>query len=107
MNKVTVTLRDPFDKSKTLDYFINVYDTPMGNLWYTALQDVLQRNLYLEKNFCFLGFPDSQRDLEYICTELTWARNQINTDVNPLKLFVLYSQIDEITYVFSDPIHSY
>lgn len=78
MNKVTVTLRNPLDKKDTLDYVIDVYDTPMGNNWFVALQDVLQRNLYLEKNFCFLGFPDGPRDLEYICRELDWAVKQIN-----------------------------
>lgn len=78
MNKVTVTLRNPLDKEDTLDYVINVYDTPMGNRWYSALQDVIRRNLYLEKNFCFLGFPDTPRNLDFICEELFWAKNEIN-----------------------------
>jgi hypothetical protein len=78
MNQVTVVLRNPLDKQDTLDYIIDVNDTPLGNLWYTALQDVLRRNLYLEKNFCFLGFPDSVRTLEYICEELNQACTQIN-----------------------------
>jgi hypothetical protein len=83
LNKVTVTLQNPLNKKDTLDYIIDVYDTPMGHRWYTALQDILQRNLYLEKNFCFLGFPDSPRDLDYICRELTLARNQINRFFDP------------------------
>jgi hypothetical protein len=78
LNKVTVTLRNPLYKNETLDYVINVYDTPMGNRWYMALQDIVQRNLYLEKNFCFLGFPDTPRDLDYICQELFWAKSEIN-----------------------------
>ena len=83
MNKVIVTLRNPLEKNDTLDYIIDVYDTPMGNNWYAALQDVLQRNLYLEKNFCFLGFPDAPRDLDYICKELKWATDQINGFFEP------------------------
>lgn len=55
----------------------------MGQLWFAALQDVVQRDLYLEKNFCFLGFPDSARDLEYICRELKWATDQINGFFEP------------------------
>ena len=78
MNKVTVTLQNPLDKSDTLDYYINVHDTPMGQLWFEALQDLLKRNLYLEKNFCFLGFPDTPRDINYICNELNKACEQIN-----------------------------
>ena len=80
--KVKVVLRNPLDKTDTLDYVIDVYDTDMGCNWYTALQDLLQRNLYLEKNFCFLGFPDSPRGLEYICQELNWAKNTINNFFN-------------------------
>lgn len=78
MNKVIVTLRNPLLKEETLDYIIDVYDTPLGERWFSALQDILRRNLYLEKNFCFLGFPDSQRDLNYICQELSWAVDTIN-----------------------------
>lgn len=78
MNKVTVTLQNPLDKADTIDYIINVYDTPMGNKWHEALQDILKRNLYLEKNFCFLGFPDTPRDINFICDELNRACEQIN-----------------------------
>jgi hypothetical protein len=83
MNKVTVTLQNPLNKADTLDYIIAVEDTELGSLWYTALEDILRRNLYLEKNFCFLGFPDTPRDLEFICRELTTARNQINSFFDP------------------------
>jgi len=77
--KVEVVLRNPLNKSDTLAYTIDVYDTPMGYRWHRALQDILLKNQYLEKNFCFLGFPDSPRNLDYLCQELTWAKNQINT----------------------------
>jgi hypothetical protein len=79
LNKVTVTLRNPLDKTDLLDYYIDVYDTPISQLWFNALQDLIIQNKYLEKNFCFLGFPNSARNLEYICKELTWAVNQINS----------------------------
>jgi hypothetical protein len=90
LNKVTVTLRNPLDKSDTLDYFIDVNDTPIGKLWFDALQSVLRQNKYLEKNFCFLGFPDSPRDLNYICAELNNACTQIN------KFFGDEYHIDEV-----------
>ena len=81
--KVKIVYRNPLDKSDTIDYNIAVDDTPLAKLWYTALQDLLQQNRYLEKNFCFLGFPDSARDLEYICKELNWAKYQINSFFDP------------------------
>lgn len=83
MNKVIVTLRNPLNKTDTLDYTIMVHESPMSLHWYAALQDNLQNNLYLEKNFCFLGFPDSARNLDYICKELKWATDQINSFFDP------------------------
>ena len=79
MKQVKVVLRNPLNKTDQIDYTINVNDTPMGDRWYAALQDILRQNKYLEKNFCFLGFPDSARDLDFICQELNWAKNQINS----------------------------
>ena len=81
--KVNVILRDPLNKQNHLAYTIDVNDGPLGQLWYTALNDLLTHNNYLEKNFCFLGFPDSPRNLEYICNELDWAVKQINGFFDP------------------------
>jgi hypothetical protein len=78
LKQVKVILRNPLNKVDQIDYTIDVNDSPMGGLWYSALQDLLRNNNYLEKNFCFLGFPDSARDLDFICRELNWATNQIN-----------------------------
>jgi len=103
MNKVTVTLQNPLDKSDTLDYYINVNDTTMGKLWFEALQDVVQRNLYLEKNFCFLGFPDSQRDLRFICQELFWAVNEINSFFDDYHIEELYTHTTLRDPVTLDP----
>ena len=75
---VKVVLRNPLDKKDFIDYTIEVYNDPMADCWYRALQDLLRRNQYLEKNFCFLGFPNSARNLDFICRELNWARDQIN-----------------------------
>jgi hypothetical protein len=75
---VKIVLRNPLNKSDTIDYTIAVSDTPMANNWYLALQDLLKQNKYLEKNFCFLGFPDSPRNLVYICNELQSAIKTIN-----------------------------
>jgi len=82
IQSVKIILRNPLNKSDTIDYKIVVNDSPMANNWYLALQDLLKQNNYLEKNFCFLGFPDSARDLTYICKELQLAANTINQFFN-------------------------
>jgi hypothetical protein len=75
---VKITLRNPLKKTDFIDYYIDVYDLELAHLWINALRDLLIQKRYLEKNFCFLGFPDSQRNLDFICKELNWAKNQIN-----------------------------
>jgi hypothetical protein len=62
-----------------LSYTINVYDTPLGRRWLEALKDNLKNKRILEKNFCFLGFADSKRDLNYLVRELNKSVFQINS----------------------------
>ena len=88
MKQVKVVLRNPLNKADQIDYTIDVTDSPMGTLWFLSLQDLLRNNNYLEKNFCFLGFPDSARDLNYICTELQSAVKQINSFFGPAEYYI-------------------
>lgn len=50
----------------------------MAYLWKQALREILLNNQYLEKNFCFLGFPDNKRNLQFLCKELNWAKDTVN-----------------------------
>jgi len=59
-------------------YYIQTYDTPLGKRWLEALRDNLKQKRVLEKNFCFLGFADSKRDLNFLCGELNKSIAQIN-----------------------------
>ena len=62
-------------------YHINIYDTPLGKRWIECLKDNLRQQRILEKNFCFLGFADSNRDLAYLVRELNRNIEQINSFV--------------------------
>ena len=59
-------------------YYIQTYDTPLGARWIEALKDNLKQNRILEKNFCFLGWADSKRNLTYLVKELNRSVEQIN-----------------------------
>lgn len=78
MKSIKVVLRNPLDKTDTLDYNIEVDDSQLSRDWVAALKTELQRNALLEKNFCFLGFPRSARNLTYLCNELNAAVFKIN-----------------------------
>ena len=60
-------------------YYFQVYDTPLGHKWLEALKDNLKKQRILEKNFCFLGFADSKRDLKHLVRELNESVAQINS----------------------------
>ena len=65
-------------------YYIRTYDTPLGYRWLEALKDNLKQKRVLEKNFCFLGWPGSTRNLNYLCNELNKSIEQINSfNFNP------------------------
>jgi hypothetical protein len=76
---VKVTLRNPLDHTDTLDYYIKVYDNPLAKEWVLALKELLVSKNLLEKNFCFMGFPNSPRTLEFLCKELNQVVYVINT----------------------------
>ena len=78
MNKVHVTLANPVNPTDTVTYIINVAEHPMAQRWFAALNGLLQNNFYLEKNFCFMGFPNTPRNLEYLTKEVNWAKDTIN-----------------------------
>ena len=81
--KVQVTLKD-------ISYFIDVYDTSLGQRWLKALADNLVQKRVLEKNFCFLGFADSKRDLRHLVQEL----NKSITQINSFRFMPEYTRID-------------
>lgn len=66
------------DTGHELDYTIRALDNPLANDWLVALDDILARKLLLQKTFCFLGFPNTPRDLKYLCSVLNRSIHVIN-----------------------------
>ena len=75
---IKVTLRNPLKKSQQLSYYIQPLDNQLAKDWVRALENVIDQNLMLEKNFCFLGFPHALRSLDYLCNCLNQSVGQIN-----------------------------
>ena len=63
---------------KQLEYTINLYDNPFVKRWIESFKQILRSNLILEKNYCFIGFADSKRNLNFLCKELNEVVDQIN-----------------------------
>jgi len=62
-----------------LSVYIDVHDNNLSRKWLLALNDILNRNLFLEKNYCFFGFADSPRHAEYIMSQVNNAITAINS----------------------------
>lgn len=53
-----------------LTLYIDVADNSLSRKWLSALNDILRRDLHLEKNYCWLGWTESQRTAEYIIDQI-------------------------------------
>jgi hypothetical protein len=61
-----------------LTVHINVEDNSLSRKWLTALNGIIRHDLHLEKNYCFLGFSNSKRTVDYLCTQMNRAVVAIN-----------------------------
>ena len=76
-NKICIEYND-------VEVTIDIYDTPLGKRFIEALADNLLQKRILEKNFCFLGWASSKRDLNFLCRELNKNIDQLNSfNFNP------------------------
>jgi len=76
MNKLLLDVIE-LDLGK-LTVYINVYDNSLSRKWLTALNHAVDHGLHLEKNYCFLGFANSQRNGDYICQQINQSIQSIN-----------------------------
>ena len=61
-----------------LHVYFDVYDNSLSKKWLNAFNDVLDNKLHLEKNYCFMGFPNCERDLDVIVTQINQTIAAIN-----------------------------
>ena len=56
----------------------DVYDNSLSRKWLGAFNSILDNKLHLEKNYCFFGFPDGSRDLDFLASEINRTIAGIN-----------------------------
>jgi hypothetical protein len=62
-----------------LTVYIDVYDSSLGRKWLRALNELINNQYHLEKNYCFLGFPNSRRNTQYLCDQINQSILAINS----------------------------
>ena len=76
LDEIKITLRSP--QHQLLDLYIDVFDNSLGGKWLAALNSVLTNRLHLEKNYCWLGWAEGARNLEYLCVQVNRSIMAIN-----------------------------
>jgi hypothetical protein len=61
-----------------LTVYIDVADNSLSRKWLGALNNIIRSGLHLEKNYCWLGWTESTRTAEYLCTQINRSINAIN-----------------------------
>ena len=76
LDEIQITLRG---NDELLDVYIDVADNSLSRKWLGALNHLLQHNYHLEKNYCWMGWTGTARNLEYLCIQINRSINAINS----------------------------
>ena len=77
LDKIEMRLRN-YATGELFTVYFDVYDNSLSRKWLTALNDILNRNLHLEKNYCFFGFADGARSGQVLINEINKVIDYIN-----------------------------
>ena len=78
LDQITITLKNDIT-GDLFPVYIDVHDSSLSKKWLAALNDLLANNYHLEKNFCFLGFVESSRNVQYILNQINNSISAINS----------------------------
>ena len=77
MESIEIDLRG--NSGDCLTVYINVHDNSLSRKWLAALNDIIRNQLHLEKNYCWMGWTEHDRNLEYLCTQVNRSIHAINS----------------------------
>ena len=77
LEQIRMDLRD-YRTGNVLPVYIDVFDNSLSHKWLKSLNNLLENNYHLEKNYCFVGFPDADRNGEYIADQINQSIAAIN-----------------------------
>ena len=80
-----------------LTVHIDVADNSLSRRWLAALNDIIKTDLHLEKNYCWMGWTESERNARYLC-------EQINASIDHINLSGIGYQIDCDAYTVENTI---
>lgn len=87
IDQITMTLKN-VKAGDLLSVYVDVHDNSLSTKWLHALNNLIKNSYHLEKNYCFVGFTESDRNAGFIC-------NQINKSIGAINAANLGYQIDD------------
>jgi hypothetical protein len=111
LDSIEIDLRGVDDNILTV--YIDVEDNSLARKWLSALNDIIRNDLHLEKNYCWLGWTESQRTAEYLCTQINRSINAINSSTLDYRIQDFFSpanviQADlDINHARTNQLHRY
>lgn len=76
LERIEMQLRNAEGDLRTV--YIDVYDNSLSKKWLSALNDILRDKLMLEKNYCFFGFADGDRNVDLLLSEINDTIKAVN-----------------------------
>jgi len=77
LDKMLIELKDRTSGS-LLTLSIDIFDSSLSRKWLSALDQLLNDQYHLEKNYCFFGFVEHLRNGVYILEQINSSINAIN-----------------------------
>lgn len=76
MDEIEIVLRNSQDKFHSV--WISVHENSLSRRWLAALNHLLINNYHLEKNYCWLGWTGTARNIDFLCTQINRSVAAIN-----------------------------
>ena len=82
LDQIEIDLRN-YDTGELHTLYMDVYDNSLSHKWLNSLNHLIKNEYHLEKNYCFLGWLDNDRDGKYILDCVNGTIKEINkSDIN-------------------------
>jgi len=81
IDKIEIKLKNR-NTGELYPIYIDAFDTPLSRKWLMHLNQLLNDNYFLEKNYCFLGVANGERDGPYIVDQINKSIDYINNRSN-------------------------
>jgi len=77
LDQIEIDLKDRITNN-ILKVYIDAYDSSLSKKWLASLNHLIKNNYHLEKNYCFFGFVESDRNAQYILDQINQSIHSIN-----------------------------